>query len=159
MSMPPKYPVAGNRTYFDVLCAEAQKYLLDITLDFTGYYDTIERYKLLDEADKDANYQLSLELNSWSEYLSDIANYIQNRYLDAETEKLNIQSQKSIENNSSVAAGDRFANTVPSVISARKQRNVLKALYDCLIAKQQFTDKAFYQCKANYTNAVSPKKD
>lgn len=155
MSMPPKFPVFKNGkrlTYFDVLCEEAQKYLTDINLSFDGYDNTIDKYKAIKESDKEGNYLLSIELNSWSEYFSEIANYIQNRYLDAETEKLQMQSIKSIEHNgSSVSAGDRHANTAPEVIASRKKRNALKALYDALVAKQQFTEKAFYQCKNNYS--------
>lgn len=155
MSMPPKFPVSkGNKhtTYFDILCEEAQKYLSDITLSFDGYQDTVDRYRKVKESDKNENYRLSVELNSWSEYFSEIANYIQNRYLDAETEKLQTQSIKSIEyNGTSVSAGDRHANTSPEVISSRKKRNVLKALYDALVAKQEFAEKAFYQCKTNYS--------
>lgn len=155
MSMPPNSPltVDGKKsTYFELLCKEASKYLPEITLSFDGYEDTVEKYKRIKDDDKDGNYALSIEFNSWSEYFSEIANFIQNRYLDAETEKLQMQSIKSLEyNGTSVSAGDRHANTATEVIIARKKRNALKALYDALIAKQQFAEKAFYQCKNNYS--------
>lgn len=155
MSMPPSFPInkdGKDFTYFDILCFEAKKYLPEINLSFDGYQDTINKYKAIREDDKTGNYKLSLELNSWSEYFSDVANYIQNQYLDAETEKLQVQSLKSIESSStSVSAGDRQANASSEVILSRKKRNALKALYDALIAKQSFTDKAFYQCKNNYS--------
>ena len=160
MSMPPEFPLEkdGKKfSYFDMICEEAKKYLPEISLKFDGYQDTVDRYKMVMEDDKPENYQLSVELNAWSEYFSDLSNYIQNKYLDAETEKIQIQSIKSIENSStSVSAGDRHANTTSEVISSRKKRNALKALYDALVAKQEFTEKAFYQCKNNYSRYEKP---
>lgn len=160
MSMPPKLPLTVNgkrSTYFELLCKEAQKYLPEIQLSFDGYQDTVEKYRRVREDDRNENYRLSLEFNSWCEYFGEIANYIQNRYLDAETEKLQMQSIKSIEHNgTSVSAGDRHANTSPEVISARKKRNALKALYDTLVSKQQFSEKAFYQCKNNCSRTDRP---
>lgn len=159
--MPPKFPIIKDGrefTYFEILCNEAQKFLPDVTLSFEGYDETVRKYQMVKEDDRELNYQLSLEFNSWSEYFSDISNYIQNRYLDAETEKLQTQSIKSIEHNgTSVSAGDRHANTAPEVIYSRKKRNALKALYDALVAKQQFAEKAFYQCKNNYSRPDSPR--
>lgn len=153
MSMPPISPLNINgkaTTYFQLLCDEAQKYLDDIELNFEGYETTVQKYKIVSDTDKEINYELSKEFNAWSEYFSEVANYIQNKYLDAETEKLQMQSIKSIEHNEkNVSAGDRKSNTDIEVINSRKKRNALKSLYDVLIAKQEFTEKAFYQCKNN----------
>ena len=96
----------------------------------------------------DALHELAKELNAWSEYCSDIASYIDNIFLDAETSKLQITSEKSIGfSEKNVSAGDRKANTDKDVIIARNKRNALKALYESLISKKDFLDKAFYQCK------------
>ena len=89
MSMPPISPLNINgkaTTYFQLLCDEAQKYLDDIELNFEGYETTVQKYKIVSDTDKEINYELSKEFNAWSEYFSEVANYIQNKYLDAETE-------------------------------------------------------------------------
>ena len=52
-------------------------------------------------------WELTKELNAWSEYFSDIANLIQKKYLDSETEKLEQQSLKSIEHSEKVVLQDR----------------------------------------------------
>lgn len=150
MNLPPKNPIQGKFSYFDLLCAEAQKYLPDIRLDFNGYSDLVERYVQLSDLDTDANFEMSKEFNAWGDYFSEVASAIQNQYLDSETDKLQVFSQSSLDaSEKSVAAGDRKANTDAAVIVARKKRNCLKSLYDALTAKQSFCEKAFYQCKYN----------
>lgn len=147
MPMPPKTPVSGTGNYFDALCKQASKYL-EIPINFDGYKEVIEKYENTSLSDRNANWELAKELNAWSEYCSDIANYIQNIYLDAETTKIQVYSEKSIGfSDKNVSAGDRRANTDKLVIEARNKRNALKALYDSLISKKDFLDKAFYQCK------------
>lgn len=149
MGMPPKNPLSGNGSYFDVLCQMASKYL-DIGLCFDGYDEVVEKYQKASISNKDENWELAKELNAWSEYCSTIANYIQNQFLDAETTKVQIHSEKSIKfSEKNVSAGERFANTDSEVVKARLKRNSLKSLYDSLIARKDFLDKAFYQCKNN----------
>ena len=147
MPMPPNAPIKGEYDYFDILCQNASKYL-DFPIDFTGYKEVINKYRTISLTDRTANWELAKELNAWSEYCSDIASYIGNIFLDAETSKLQITSEKSIGfSEKNVSAGDRKANTDKDVIIARNKRNALKALYESLISKKDFLDKAFYQCK------------
>jgi hypothetical protein len=155
MILPPKNPVNGKYSYFDVLCRDAQKHLPDIRLNFEGYSELIDEYVVLSDLDTEKNYEMSKAFNAWFEYFTEITNVIQNRYLDAETEKLQIMSEKSIlASEKNVSAGDRRANTDPDVIIARKRRNVLKSLYDALSSQQEFCEKAFYQCKYNCIEAT-----
>ena len=135
MPMPPKTPINGAYDYFDMLCQQASKYL-DIPINFDGYKQVVEKYQSISLSDKDANWELAKELNAWSEYCSDVANYIQNIFLDAETSKIQVYSEKSISfSDKNVSAGDRKANTDKDVIGARNKRNALKALYDSLMSK------------------------
>ena len=150
MILPPKNPVQGKNSYFNVLCQNAQPFISDIPLNFNGYTELVDKYVKLSDLDTDANFEMSKEFNAWFEYFAEIANVVQNAYLDAETEKIQTLSASSLAaSEKSVAAGDRKANTDPDVIISRKKRNALKALYDALVARQDFCEKAFYQCKYN----------
>lgn len=155
MPIPPLTPIKKENgeelCYFEHLVNEASEVLKKdgITLDFTGYKETIERYSNLKETDINTAWELTKELNTWSEYFSDIANLIQKLYLDAETEKLEIHAEVSMRFDAKkVAAGDRYANTAQEVVLSRKKRNVLKALYDELVGKVKFLERAYYHCKA-----------
>ena len=151
--LPPSNPVNKQKNYFQILCDEASKYMPDVPLEFAGYDILIDNYVQVSDNDSNANYELSKAFNAWFEYFSEIANVIQNRFLDAETDKLRTVSEKSIlHSDKNVSAGDRKANTDPEVIFARKKRNALKALYDALVARQDFCEKAFYQCKHHCLN-------
>lgn len=153
--LPPKNPVNGKTSYFALLCEEAQPHIPNIPLDFTGYDELVDKYTEVSEHDTDANYTLSKAFNAWFEYYAEIAGIIQNKFLDAETEKLHVQAEKSIlASDKNVSAGDRRANTEPEVIAARKRRNVLKSLYDTLVVRSDFCEKAFYQCKHHCLNAA-----
>ena len=156
--LPPTNPVQDRFSYFDLLMAKAQKAIPGVRLNFDGYGDLIDRYIAVSDLDSKANFKLAKDFNMWFEYMSDIANYIQMEFLDAETDKIQIMSQKSIDSGEkNVASGDRKANTDPDVIAARKRRNTLKAFYDALVARQDFCEKAFYQCKYNcMENAEKP---
>ena len=150
MILPPQNPVKGQFTYFDVLCAKAQKVIPEVVLAFDGYDELLEKYIATSDLDAHANFELAKSFLVWLDYISNTANLIQNEYLDAETDKIQVMSQKSIDSGEkNVASGDRKANTDPDVIMARKKRNALKALYDALVARQDFCEKAFYQCKYN----------
>ena len=151
--LPPSNPVNEQKNYFQILCDEASKYMPDVPLEFAGYDILIDNYVQVSDNDSNANYELSKAFNAWFEYFSEIANVIQNRFLDAETDKLRTVSEKSIlHSDKNVSAGDRKANTDPEVIFARKKRNALKALYDALVARQDFCEKAFYQCQHHCLN-------
>ena len=149
MILPPRTPINGKHTFFELLCQMAEP-VLNIKLDFEGYNELIDKYMKTSELDSNANFELSKEFIGWLEYFSDVANYIQNEFLNAETEKLQVVSEKSIlSNEKNVSAGDRKANADPDVIIARKRRNILKSLYDSLVSHQDFCEKAFYHCKYN----------
>lgn len=154
MASPPTNPIEleGKKiSYFKKICLASQIHLREdnIRLNFDGYEETIEDYKSLKEQDLSKAWELTKELNAWSEYFSDIANLIQKKYLDSETEKLEQQSLKSIEHSEKVvSAGDRHANTSRDVINARKKRNILKSLYDELVSKTKFLERAYYHCKS-----------
>ena len=149
MILPPKHPIEGKYSYFDMLCADAQKYIPHIPLRFDGYEDLLDKYMALSDLDSNANFEMSKEFQAWFDYIAGLANRIQNAFLDAETDKLQVFSQKSLD-----SSGDRKANTEPDVIIARKKRNALKSLYDALVARQDFCEKAFYQCKYNCMESV-----
>ena len=149
MAIPPLKPVDGKKSYFEKLCEMSQKHLKEVVLNFDGYEDTVQKYRELKEDDISMAWELTKELNAWSEYFSDISSIIQKKYLDAETDKIEVQSVKSIEHGEkSVSAGDRFANTSQEVINARKERNILKSLYDELSLKIKFLERAYYHCKS-----------
>lgn len=148
-------PMPPTITYFDKLCKNAKSYL-NIDISFDGYDKLIEEYQKVPIEDKNKNWELAKQLNVWSEYCSELANLIQEQYLNSETDKLQLQSQKSIDCNAkNVSAGERVANTDKDVIAARKKRNSLKSLFDALTARTQFLEKAFYQCKSSL-NIITP---
>ena len=153
MPRPPKNPLnfkGKEMTYFERLILSCSKYLEEdgIYLNFEGYKETISEYSSLKENEIDKAWRLTKELNAWSEYFSEIANLIQKQYLDSETEKIEIQSSKSIEHSDKVATGDRFANTQAEVIYSRKKRNALKSLYEELLSKIKFLERGYYHCKS-----------
>lgn len=154
MARPPIFPVninGVNKNYFEILIEQAEPYLKEdnIILNITGYSETIEEYNMLNLTDIKTVERLSIELNGWSEYMSTLANIIQNNYLDSETDKIKTQSQKSIDyNEKNVSAGERYANTTDEVIYIRKKRNALKSLYEELISKTKFLERAHYHCKS-----------
>lgn len=151
--LPPQNPIGGARGYFDLLSSECSKYLEEIPLDFSGYDVLVDNYLSVSENDSDANYELSKSFNAWFEYFAELSNLIQNKYLDSEADKLMVSATKSIlANDKNVSAGDRKANTDVDVMFARKKRNALKSLYDALVARQDFCEKAFYQCKHHCLN-------
>lgn len=155
MILPPKHPIQGKYSYFDMLCADAQKYIPEVPLVFDGYEELLDKYVTLSDLDSNANFEMSKEFQAWFDYISGLANRIQNAFLDAETDKLQVFSQKSLDSSEkNVSAGDRKANTEPEVIMVRKKRNALKSLYDALVARQDFCEKAFYQCKYNCMESV-----
>lgn len=157
MAKPPVFPMKTANgvevNYFQLLCSMVKPYLQEdgISLNFEGYIETISEYTSLTEEQIDKAWKLTKELNTWSEYFSDIANLIQKLYLDSETDKIEKQATASILCDATkVANGDRLSNKDPEVIKSRKKRNVLKAFYDELVAKIEFLNRAHYHCKATY---------
>lgn len=151
---PPKNPIVKTDgtacSYLEKISEIAKPYLAEykIHLNLSGYRETCDKYFELVQSDGEEAWKLAQQLNAWSQYLSNYANLIQDVYLDAETDKISMQSEKSIGFSEKVAAGDRFANTTNEVIKARKKRNALKSMYDAMTAEVAFLERAFYACKA-----------
>lgn len=157
--MPLKTANGKNISYFEKLARMAQEYVKQdgINLNFAGYTETLIEYANLKEYEIDKAWRLTKELNAWSEYFSSISNLIQKLYLDAETEKMEIQATSSILADAvKVANGERLSNKDPKVIEARKKRNTLKAFYDELESKIRFLERAYYHCKATCEWANKP---
>lgn len=152
MPAPPSLTFKGKDIdYFDKLIKAVHIYYPELTLCFDGYTETIEEYKHFNQSDTEMAWKLAKELNAWSEYFSDLANLVQQLYLDAETDKLCKQSTQSINySEKNVSAGDRSANIQPDVVEARKKRNALKSFYDELLAKVKFLERCYYHCKTTY---------
>lgn len=153
--LPPKFPSTSTDgksiSYLSKLAEISHSYLKEygICLNLQGYDETCERYFSLKQDELNVAWELAKELNAWSQYISNYANLIQDLYLDAETEKLSVQSEKSIEySDKTVSSGDRYANTQKEVIQARKKRNALKALYDCMCSEVAFLERGYYSCKS-----------
>ena len=152
--LPPVNPIENASgkacSYLERLSEIAEPYLklYKINLNLSGYSTTCKEYFELKQTETEKAWKLAQELNAWSQYISSYANIIQDIYLDSETEKISVQSEKSIEHSDKVAAGDRYANTQSAVIQARKKRNCLKALYDAMVAEVNFLERAFYACKS-----------
>ena len=152
--LPPKNPIEGKDgnkiSHLEKICEIAKPYLdlYKIQINLHGYRETCDAYFSLKQTEYEKAWELAQELNAWSQYISSYSNLIQDLFLDSETEKLSVQSEKSIEFSDKVATGDRYANTKNEVISARKKRNALKSLYDAMVAEVEFLERAFYACKS-----------
>lgn len=165
MARPPVTPLrtkeGKNMSYFEMLSRMTMIYLKrdGINLNFSGYTETLIEYANMEEKEIEKAWRLTKELNAWSEYFSSIANLIQKVYLDAETDKIEIQATSSIDADAvKVANGERLSNKDPRVIGARKRRNTLKAFHDELEAKIKFLERAYYHCKATceWANKSNP---
>ena len=153
--LPPLKPITDKNgdscSYLTKLAEISEPYLKEygITLNLKGYEDTCQKYFLMTPDENELAWELAKELNAWGQYIGNYANLIQDLFLDAETDKLSVMSQKSIEfSEKTVASGDRYANTQKEVIAARKKRNALKALYDALQAETEFLERGYYSCKS-----------
>lgn len=163
LAKPPVNPLKTNSGremgYFEKLAQMTSEYLQEenIALNFKGYKDTIAEYASLEEQDKEKAWRLAKEINAWSEYFAGISNLIQKLALDAETDKIEIQSMVSIESDGvKVANGDRLSNKDHRVVYARKKRNSLKSFYDAIESEIKFLERAYYHCKATYDWANKP---
>lgn len=123
----------------------------DMTLNFAGWQDTKLDYANLKDGDVKLAWKVMEEMNLWADYFSSCTNTIQKLFLDSETEKIEIQAIASNEaDNVKVANGERLANKDHRVVTARKDRNGLKALYEDLQAKVKFCERCHYQAKSMY---------
>lgn len=144
-----------NGDYFKTMVTEAQGYVSQ-PLNFKGYNLLLKEYNDLQENDIESAWKLAKKFNSWTEYLSDLLNFIEKLYLEAEAEKVAIYSQKSLEYSpNKVSAGERQASMDKQVLEVRKKRNVLLAFRKMLEAKIKFFERAHYHCKSTYEQGKS----
>lgn len=156
MAAPPNNPLkikGFKMSYFMYLCSLVLPYLKEenIHLDFTGYNDTIEKYKCLEIEDLRGAWELAKELNAWSEYFSDIANVVQKIFLDSDVEQNEIHALTSLSGDADrVSNGNRIASKEKDVIQAKLKKNILKSFYDELESKIKFLERGYYHCKTTY---------
>lgn len=154
MAMPPTTPIKTETdkiSYFQYLATMAKPILSieGITLDFTGYTETINDYKKLGTMDWKEAMRLSKEINAWSEYFSEIANLIQKAYLDIELRSNQKQALTSIKYDiEKVSNGNRLAFQDVEVINIYKQKHIIKSFFDELSSKVRFLERSYYHCKA-----------
>lgn len=154
MAMPPNAPLKHgeqNLTYFQYLAILAAPILRDedISLNFSGYIETINDYKKLGIMEWKKALELSKEINAWSEYMSEISNSIQKIYLDIDLRANETQALSSIKYDpDKVSNGNRLAYQDVSMLNEQKKRHILKALNDELSSKVRFLERAFYHCKS-----------
>lgn len=162
MAKPPLSPIVFKNKdgiiekemdYFAFLALKVNPILkqYNMSLNFYGWKETKLKYAKLKDGDYQLAWTVMEEMNLWADYFSSCANLVQKFYLDSETKKIEIQSIVSVEADSKkVANGDRLANKDKRVVTARKNRNGLKALYDDLQAKVKFCERCHYQAKSMY---------
>lgn len=152
--LPPKNLNYGcKKSYFEFLLDEASPILIDykFQIDITGYAQTVEKLNKLTLHDYASSWELSLELNSWSDYLSDILSNCRCILRNLETEKMaKVATASANADSNKVANGDRLANKDEAVISIRKKRNCIESLCELLDSKIQFLERSHYLCKKTF---------
>lgn len=149
MAKPPSLPINNEKNYFDRLIEEVVPFYkeIDINLNFEGFKDTMDKYSKLDNTDYDSTWKVGKELNMWSEYFSDIYALNEKFLLDSETDKNKEFAVASSTVEGAVSKGDRNAEKDPTVIQARKKRNLLKAFATVLEKKIDFCNTSYHHCK------------
>ena len=152
--LPPKpLNYGSNISYFEFLLNEASPILNDFhfQIDITGYSHTIDKLNKLTLDDYSTAWELSQELNSWSDYLSDILSNCRCILRNLETDKMaKVATASANADSNKVANGDRLANKDDSVISIRKKRNCIESLCELLDSKIQFLERSHYLCKKTF---------
>lgn len=147
MAMPPR------NSYFEWLLNKNKEILAEygVSVEIKDFNNTIEKLKKLNQDDARAAWELSQELNAWSDYLSDIRSICKKILADLEAEKMAaIATASYAADDKKVANGDRLANKDENVVQARKKRNNIEALCMLLEAKVSFTERAHYACKKTF---------
>lgn len=119
-----------------------------LNLSFQGYKNTILSYLRLQEHDLYTIYQLMTECNLWSNYFSEVENFIQIKYLEYETETDRLLAF--------------FNKKFPeeSLEEAIKQNQYktrdFKVFYNQLVSQRKLFEKAYWHCyklygKGNHT--------
>lgn len=154
MAKPPKLPIKFDNKgmdYFDYLVSMVEPYFneFQIPLDFTGYKELVDMYGNLTNENTELAWNLSKEINIWSEYISDLSNLTQKLFLDSETDKIEQFAIASYQADKvKVANGERLANKDLSVVNVRKRRNSFKAFSLALESKNRFLERAYHHCKS-----------
>lgn len=156
MAMPPIFKNENNQSYFDTLLENAKPILDEnnITVDISGYKETMNSLAALKLSDYNAAWQLSLELNAWSDYLSDIRSNCKRILNNLEAEKMSIIATASlVADKVKVSNGDRLANKDEKVVEIRKKRNTMESLCELLDSKIAYMERAHYLCKKTFETA------
>lgn len=154
--MPPRNLLDNGKeilSYFQLLLFDAAEPLkkYGLSVDITGYEEMINEFETLRLEDYLKAWDMSQELNAWSDYLSDIRSNCKRVLRDIETDKMSLKAEASeLADKTKVANGDRLANKDKTVISIRKERNAVEALCDLLDAKIQFLERAHYMAKKTF---------
>lgn len=158
MAMPPMK--SNGVSYFDLLLQDAKDILEEnhVRIDISGYNETIYSLYHLEMLQDERAWELSQELNAWSDYFSDINSNCKKILKNLEAEKMAIVAEASINADSTkVSNGDRLANKNSEVVSIRKKRNTMESLCDLLDAKIEYLERAHYMCKKTFELAQNIK--
>lgn len=152
MAMP---PVLKNKdsSYLNILLKNAEEILKEngLIIDLTGYYETMLKLYSLEMSDVAGAWELSMELNAWSDYLGDIRSNCKKILSDLEAEKMSTIAAASLSaDKGKVANGDRLANKDEKVVQIRKKRNTMQSLCDLLDSKVIYLERAHYMCKKTF---------
>lgn len=122
----------------------------NLNLDFRGYSKTIMRYFRLQDHDLYEAYQLMVECNLWSNYMSDVENFVQLKLLElqAETDRLSADFNKKIPD-----------EILEQSIKASKQKTKDFAIFHKqLIAQKALFEKGFWHCYKLYGKDINTLK-
>lgn len=153
MAMPPIFKNENNQSYFDALLESAKPILVEnkLIVDVNGYKETINSLANLKLTDYNAAWTLSLELNAWSDYLSDIRSNCKRILNNLEAEKMSTIATASLSADKvKVSNGDRLANKDEKVVEIRKKRNTMESLCELLDSKIAYMERAHYLCKKTF---------
>ena len=150
MAKPPVLPIDGRMNYFDKLVEEIRPLFegKGITLDFSGYKETVNKYSAVNSTDFEQLWELSRDFNMWGEYFSELQSLVEKLFLDGEVdEKKEFATASVSEDVKSVANGDRIANKNKEVVNARRYKNLMKSFLLNLESKIDFAYKCHHHCK------------
>lgn len=152
MAMPPVLR-DKNKSYLKILLSSAEEILKEngLIIDLTGFDETIQKLYTLKMSDIPSAWELSMELNAWSDYLGDIRSNCKKILSDLEAEKMSTIATASLTaDKGKVANGDRLANKDEKVVQIRKKRNTMQSLCDLLDSKVIYLERAHYMCKKTF---------
>lgn len=137
-----------NPTNFQQLATIVNTYLKEegIQLNFSGYSKTLQRYFRVQDYDLVEIYHIMNDCNLWTNYLSEVANLIQYKFLEykVETDRLCAFVQKKA-----------IDYDLEQTIKANKDKTkAFEIFYQQLIAQKTFFEKAFWHCYQLYQQGI-----